>query len=255
VLNPHLTLATECFGQKANDAATNPRWRKWQPSNPTSAHWYPLDRFERLVCGYCAHGADRGRQRLVRELIGEFDGLTGSAKQKAVLDATGLARQPLSALVNDSQAAAKLLGAMQNTTKPVKPQRLGFIGKDHLAERFKGLGCEMESFKYKKQFGTEDGLPYVVETAFAWNPNAETRELITGINWSPGIRNQFRKLGYFGHSLDEELAGLRAGVSASIVFLLHVACPRVNYADRGKSQIVIQGTTGEHDNEHVEVDS
>jgi DNA topoisomerase VI subunit B len=253
VLNPHLTLTTRCFGQTVKDEVTDRSWRKWLPSDPTSAHWYPPERFERLVCGYLAHDEDRGRQRTVRELIAEFDGLTGSAKQKAVLDATGLARQPLSALL-DSQTGGKLLAAMKSATKPVKPQRLGTVGKDHLAERFKGLGCEMESFRYKRQVGTEDGLPYVVETAFAWNPNGKTREFVSGVNWSPGIRNQFRKLGLFGHSLDEELAGLRAGVAAPIVFMLHVACPRVTYADRGKSQILIQGTGG-YDSGHVEVDS
>ena len=49
---------------------------------------------------YIAHDTDRGRIRTVRELVTEFRGLSGTAKQKKVLDATGLARAPLTALVN-----------------------------------------------------------------------------------------------------------------------------------------------------------
>ena len=44
-----------------------------------------------------------GRDRTVRELVAEFRGLSGSAKQKAVLEATGLSRAPLSQLVNGDE--------------------------------------------------------------------------------------------------------------------------------------------------------
>jgi hypothetical protein len=162
-----------------------------------------------------------------------------------VLDATGLARQPLSALRIcddlDHTLAAKLLAAMKDTTTPVKAHRLGTIGKEHLAGRFAEFGCEMATFRYRRRFGTEDSLPYVVETAFAWNPNGGGRLLLAGINWSPAIRNPFRCLGWYVDSLDSELANLRAGAQEPIVFLLHVASPRLTYADRGKSQVLVGG--------------
>src|SRR5262245_49012254 len=62
-----------------------PNWPKWRPCDPTCAHWYADDRFARLISAYIAHDADRGRDRLVRELVAEFSGLSATAKQKAVL--------------------------------------------------------------------------------------------------------------------------------------------------------------------------
>jgi len=38
-----------------------------------------------------------------------------------------------------------------------------------------------------------------------------------------------------------------SGPDEPIVFLLHLACPRVAYTDRGKSSIVVDGTSGEKD--------
>ena len=79
--------------------ATASTWTKWKPSDPTSAHWYTPAHLERLLAGYIAHDEDLERDRTVRELVAEFRGLSGTAKQKAVLDATGLSRAPLSQLV------------------------------------------------------------------------------------------------------------------------------------------------------------
>ena len=45
---------------------------------------------------------------------------------------------------------AKLLAAMQRHSRPVKPKELGFIGKDHLAARFKAAGADPETFKYRR---------------------------------------------------------------------------------------------------------
>ena len=70
------------------------------PSEPTSPHWYGQEEFERLISAYITHDQDRGADRSVRELVKEFRGLTGTAKQKAVLEDTGLTRTNLSALAN-----------------------------------------------------------------------------------------------------------------------------------------------------------
>jgi hypothetical protein len=32
--------------------ASKPDWSKWRPSDPTSAHWYEAEQFERLVAAY-----------------------------------------------------------------------------------------------------------------------------------------------------------------------------------------------------------
>jgi len=244
-LNPHLTLATDWFGEQRTIEATDPAWQKWGPSDPTSAHWYTPQHLERLIAGYIAHDTDTGRMRTVRELVAEFRGLSGSAKQKKVLDETGLHRAPLTKLVAngaiDSEAVAKLLEVMQNNTKPVKPPALGIIGKEHFKTRFEAVGCEMESFDYRKVTDTADGISTVVETAFGWCPEeGKSRRLVTGVNWSPGIINPFRELGHYGQSLDTVLSQQKVDRDEPIILVLHMACPRVEYLDRGKSSVVIE---------------
>jgi hypothetical protein len=246
ILNPHLTLSVDWFGERKKVKATERAWPKWLPSYPTCPHWYsPPERFERLVAAYLAHDADSGRERTVREFVAQFRGLTASAKQKAVLDATGLARAGLSALRNgdglDRGRVAAFLDAMRKHSKPVKPVQLGVIGRDHLAARFDELGCEMDSFQYKKIADETDGLPCLAESAFAWHREAEGRRLITGVNWSPGIINPFRQLGKWGQSLDSVLEQQDAGREEPVVVLLHLTCPLVSYTDRGKSAVVISG--------------
>ena len=243
-LNPHLTITADWFGEKVRAKATDPGWTKWKPSDPTSPHWYTPEHLERLIAAYVSHDADHGRERTVREFVAEFRGLSGTAKQKAVLDATGLSREPLSRLVNgnaiDTRFVVRLLEEMQANSTPVKPQMLGVIGREHFRKQFAQVGCEMESFDYKcvKQT-TDDGVPMVLETAFGWCPENETRRLVTGVNWSPGIINPFRELGRFGQSLDTILTKQRASEDEPVILVLHIACPRVEYTDRGKSAVVV----------------
>lgn len=177
-------------------------------------------------------------------MISEFRGLTGSAKQKAVLKATGLARTNLSALANSDGLRAnilnRLLTIMKEHTKPIKPAALGVIGKDHLRQRFEAAGCEMQSFQYRKVLGETDAVPWVMETAFGWCPDGDSRRFVAGVNWSPGLINPFRELGRFGQSLDTILANQRADHHEPVVLVLHIACPRVEYTDRGKSAVVIE---------------
>jgi hypothetical protein len=242
-LNPHLALAVDWFGKARRVEATDPSWPKWRPSDPTSAHWYQPKHLERLIAGYVADDEDQGRERTVREFVTEFRGLSGTAKQKKVLEATGLGRASLSALRNgdglDAELVAKLLSAMQEQSRPVKPAQLGVIGEAHLRRRFEDAGCEMESFDFKRVAGCTDGIPWVIETGFGWCPDASQRRLVTGVNWSPGIINPFRMLGRFGASLDTILSQARADADEPVILVLHMACPRVEYLDRGKSAVVV----------------
>ncbi len=247
-LNPHLTLNINWMGEQKQTGAIDTDWVKWRPNEPTPAHWYEIEHFTRLIGAYIAHDQDRGRDRTVRELVSEFRGLSSSAKQKVVLESTGLGRVNLSALEKnntvDRGKAESLLAAMKKHTKPVKPNALGIIGKDNLTKKFKTNGCDMKSFNYCKMVGESDeGLPYVLETAFGWfgENSTATRRIVTGVNWSPGIINPFRELGTFGESLDSILEQQRIGRNEPVVFLLHCAYPRVEYTDRGKSAVVIRG--------------
>jgi hypothetical protein len=79
-------------------------------------------------------------------------------------------------------------------------------------------------------------LPYLAEVAFGFCPNGpNTRRIITGVNWSVAIgADPFRHLGPGGESLD--------AIHEPIVMVLHLACPRVEYLDRGKSSVTIPGS-------------
>jgi DNA topoisomerase VI subunit B len=245
-LNPHLSLDISWQGERQKIAATDRAWRKYRPSDPTSAHWYDPDRLERLAAAYVADDQYRGRSRTVREFIAEFRGLSGSAKQKAVLHATGKSRATLADFFHgsevDSPGIAKLLAAMRNATKPVKPQDLGIIGKEHIAARFQAAGADLKTFNYKRVLRDDDGIPAVVEVAFGYCPKGSPiRRIVTGINWSVGINNPFRQLGQYGGSLDSFFEQQRAGRGEPIILVLHLASPRITYTDRGKSGVALGG--------------
>jgi DNA topoisomerase VI subunit B len=244
ILNPHLTLTVDWFGERYAYRATNTEWKKWTPDKPTSAHWYDPSDFERLVIVYLTEDEEKGRDRPLRDFLGEFKGLASTVLRSNILEELGMSRLGLSALRKgddiDTEMVCRLLAAMKVTTSLVEPSHLGAIGKKHIRERFEALGCEMESFVYHKD-ESEEGVtvPWVLEAAFAWHPDLDRRRLVTGVNWSPGIINPFRQLGRCGVSLDSILEGKKAGPDEPIVLLLHVTSPKPIRKDAGKSSIVI----------------
>jgi DNA topoisomerase VI subunit B len=245
-LNPHVSLTIDWDGEQKEIQATDPAWRKWLPCDPIPAHWYDYERFERLIAAYLADDQDRQRTRTVREFIAELRGMSGTAKQKEVLDATGTARMALANLFADGKPdkakIAELLSAIQRATKAVKPQDLGLIGKEHLAARFAAAGVDIRTFNYKRMLRDDAGLPTVIEIAFGYRPNVRPiRRLITGVNWSVGINNPFRHLGEYGQSLDSFLEMQRVGRNEPVILLVHLASPRIAYTDRGKSALALGG--------------
>jgi DNA topoisomerase VI subunit B len=248
-LNPHLSLRLIWNGEVVIDiSASTPTWSKWLPSWPTSAHWYDKSRFRRYMA---AHIANRGNIT-VREFISEFEGLSGTAKQRAVLAETGASRVSLYDYFGRRKASsdniAKLLAALQGHSKHIPPVHLGVIGKTHFYRMMEAAGGDPKTFTYNRSLGETKGLPRVIEFAFGIHRDgltvagcAPSRKVITGVNWSPGINNPFRQLGRSGDSLDAILAEVRANTSQPVIAVLHLACPRVDYTDRGKSAIVVKG--------------
>jgi hypothetical protein len=185
-------------------------------------------------------------ERTVREFISEFRGLSSTIKQKRVLAELDLSRAPLSTLLSnggrdfDHERVGRLLAAMRAQAKPVGPHLLGTLGRPHLEARLAELGIRTSSFEYKKVSSLgEDGLPQVTEVAFAALEDAHVaRRLVTGVNWSAAWVNPFRTLGEYGRSLDTLMYRQRFSAEQPIVLLVHVAHPRVQYADRGKSTVL-----------------
>jgi len=244
LFNPHLTLTLDWFGKRTRFKATDPGWRKWKPSWPTSPHWYELPHLERLVGAYVADGRERGTDRTVADFLREFDGLTGSRKRTAVLDQVDLKRVHLSDLVTDrrmrSDVIGRLLSAMKANTVPVTPRRLGQIGRDHFTKRLIEFGCLEESIQYRVRKRCDDGIAFVLESAFGYLDGDSWRQIYAGANWSAGIKNPFRTFGTTGEGLESVLIHQRAGRTEPIVFAIHLAHPRVEYTDRGKSAIAVR---------------
>jgi DNA topoisomerase VI subunit B len=155
-LNPHLRIKVTWDGvTKIDRTASNLAWQKWRACDPTSAHWYDRERFERYIAARVSRDQDNGRDRLVREFISsELRGFSGSAKQKSVLNETGLARAALSSLFHadgsPTPVIEHLLGSLKKNSQIVKPALLGLIGKDHLEARFIDSGIRPETFQYEK---------------------------------------------------------------------------------------------------------
>jgi DNA topoisomerase VI subunit B len=232
-INPHLTLDMVWTDADPVDVmmhtdASEPGWRKWKPSDPTSAHWYDAERLERLAGAYVSNDQDR----TVRDFIADFRGMARSAKQKEVLDATGLSRKPLSDLFPnakaDKAAFVKLLDALKSETEPVKPDKLGIIGRDNLDLI---QDTDPETFVYKC-VKCDGDLPAIIEVAFAYCPEQLKRHLVCGVNWSVGVNNSnmFRDL----HWTFEEL---KIGPDEPIYLIIHVAYPRMSFMDRGKGAV------------------
>ena len=250
--NPHLSLRGIWHDKEfVNVKATNPNWQKWGPRDPTSPHWYNEGRLQRYFAAHVARDRDLGRDRTVREFIAEFRGLSGTAVQRKILAEVGCSHQSLAQFFGVDQVnrvgIAKLLAAMKRHSKPVNPKLLGIIGADHLRACFLRSGGNAETFKYEQRKGlTEDGIPYVIEFAFGLHqsglgpePATVSRKIVTGANWSVAIGNPFHSFGSTGEGLDSTLANVRANATAPVICALHLASAHIQYADRGKSSIIL----------------
>ena len=230
--------------------ATDPHWEKWRPRNPTSAHWYNVQRLQRYLAAHVARDRDLGQSRTVRGFISEFRGLSGTALQRRILNEVGCSHQSLASFFGVDQVnragIAMLREAMQRHSKPVAPQHLGIIGAGHFKERFAAAGGAVETFKYQCRKGiNDDGIPYVVEFCFGLHQagldggRRVNRELVTGANWSAAIANPFRRFGNTGEGLESALAKVRATANQPVICAAHLASAHIQFADRGKSSIIL----------------
>jgi hypothetical protein len=246
-INPHLTLTVKwdrdgCYPVQWTTPATDPTWRKWRPSDPTSPHWYDEARLARLIVNNIAYAQDHGIPcRTVWDFTREFRGLSGTAKARQITEAVSASRMSLAEFYGAGEGArvGALLSEMRKQSRPVKPRDLGIIREAHLRAKFESAGAAPESFSYRRSEIEHNGVPYLAEAAFGYCPKGiNERQIITGINWSVAIGGDpFRSLGDLGQSLGAILTKQRAGPEEPIITVLHLACPRVEYLDRGKSSV------------------
>ena len=108
-------------------------------------------------------------------------------------------------------------------------------------------GGAEETFKYERQTGVSQDIPYIIECAFGLRQSGldgssrEKRLIVTGANWSVGIHNPFRRFGRTGEGLESTLATVRANANQPVIMALHLASAHIQFADRGKSSIIVDG--------------
>ena len=245
--NPHLNLnmSLPADDEPASWEATDPDWSKWRPSMPTSAHWYDAERLKLLMTAYIAHAEDHRTACLsVRDFIGLFRGLSGTAKQNAICKAVGVAERTSLAdfYQQDIAAAPALLQAMRNHSRPVKPRDLGVIGRDHLLERMIEDDCDPNSFVYLKREILHDGLPTVIEAAFGYRSGDDEAEyglrVIEGFNFSPAV-------GDSPFQLEQRLENADVEDIDPVTVFVHLTSPRLNFLDRGKARVSLPNAVNE----------
>jgi DNA topoisomerase VI subunit B len=231
-LNPHLSLTATWFGEEVVAwAASDPAWSKWKPDFATSPHWYSPERLRLLIASEIAHAEDsRKLSPSVREFVQQFRGLSSTVKASKICEHLGVGeRETLADYYRREPNGIPLLSAMQSLSAPVKPAALGVIGKDNLESMLDDSGCESDSLVYRKVETEHAGLPYVIEVAFGFRNDGgvHVRE---GFNFTPAI-------GASPFQLDVRLGHAQIETDDPVTVFAHVACPRLDFLDRGKSRV------------------
>lgn len=234
-LNPHARITLN--GQLAFRYADIQK--KWTTNKPTSPHWYSLERFQNLV----AHYVREQGSTTVRDFSGQFLGLTRSPIRSQLLERTNMAAKSMADLVVDGRVdreqTATLLDAMKALTDEVEPSRLGAVGRDAVLGWMENFDFIEDSFKYKRlSFGTNHGLPYVIEVAFAALEDDECGRCITcGVNYTP-------MLGVPVRELFDYLSECRVDAGDQCLIWLHIITPAPVFTDAGKSILTLPGGHG-----------
>jgi DNA topoisomerase VI subunit B len=234
--NPHATFIYNGTDSNAADERRTVDFIKWLPSNPTSPHWYSIERLRGLIAAYVNLEQNGGKAQSVRGFVAEFQGLKSTIKQKRVTDAAGLSRAYLHDLVEgddiSADAVKSLLSAMIENSKPVKPKALGLIGEDHVRAWMINGDVASDSIKYKKILGETDGIPFVFEVASGAFKDDFNLDITSGLNWSPALRMPFPELSRL-------LWEARVGSHDPFNIFVHLACPKLDFSDRGKGQLTL----------------
>ena len=247
--SPHVTMRTHGFlTDDSDDEATVllSEWKKFLPSDATSAHWYSLEDFKKLICAYIAKArANNVQSPTVREFVKEFDGLTSTAKQKSITAILPKNINRLSDLVVNGELnenlVSSLLFAMKSESRPVTPENLGIIGEKHF-QRCSTVPIKYRAFKHKGP------VPFVVEASFVEGDDDFKGLGLTcsfGCNFSPNFRgfdpfgdtqftNDDDRWCYGIHGLIESLH-LNSDDDAELI--LHIAHPAISFTDKAKKTI------------------
>ncbi len=253
LVNPHATITVTDRGNPDDDGKPwiykphDGRWSKWTPSQPSSPWWYTPEAFSALVHSHIRETASTGVDMPLGKFITEFDGLSGSSKQKQIrtsLDyqypVCGFPATHLSHLVDQPDTIAALHAEMKMFAKPTTPARLGPVGKEHL-ERILDQGFGVHRFWYKQQTVTDNGVPWVIEVAVA--DTEIPGGIYFGSNHAPAFGDPLGRTILLAEDICTtgaasflSTAGVTREARAAVV---HVICAAGEFVDKGKVALVV----------------
>ena len=229
-------------------------FKKYVPSQPTSPHWYSVESLKVLVFSHIGHARKGGRDLPLGEFIRQFQGLTSTAKARAVAKQMGEGFTHLSDFKGNEEKVGELLEAMQAATKEPKAKALGFVGKEHFESFFERVYGSVIETTYVRNSGTlPSGLPLTFEFALAHLD--EPGHLFCGINFSPTFGDplegttiagpEFRARGIQGFLSSAYATPVTEDVwfrsPASVAVAAHVVTPAPLFLDRGKTRLDMEG--------------
>lgn len=226
-LNPHASFS---FNEKTRSRTGD--LAKWNPSDPTSPHWYTKERLRDLIAAHIARGDDMP----VRDFIAQFRGLSSTQKRKDVLELVDLNGKTIQNMVVDGEVhiptVLYLLNSMREHSAPVKAQKLGFVGEDHVLQ-WMGSEIYKSTFQYKRLTAEVKGMPYVVEAAMGvFVDHDRDRLIVAGANFTPLLNNPFA-------AVQKALSLNRCDAFDPCLVWIHVITPRLDFTDRAKSRAEI----------------
>ncbi|MDP9457707.1 MAG: hypothetical protein M3Q60_18500 [Actinomycetota bacterium] len=223
------------------------------PSEPTSPHWYSQASLQALAFSHIADAANGGRDLPLGEFVRQFQGLSSTAKARAVTKHLPDFRH-LSDFEDHEEAVGDLLARMQEASKAPKPAAFGFVGEEHFRAFFESV-YEVKEFKYVRRSGTlPSGLPLVFEFALAHLDRPG--HLYAAINYSPTFgdplegttlagpefkANSIRGFLSQGHALPNTDRAWHFS-PASVAVAAHIITPAPIFLDRGKTRLNMEGS-------------
>jgi anti-sigma regulatory factor (Ser/Thr protein kinase) len=223
-------------------------WRKFVPSDPTSAWWYDAADLKRLVFSHIAEARRGGRDLLLRDFVKQFRNLSANAKAKAVCSRFPSARR-LTDFEADEDAVDRLLDVMRQEAKAPSAEILGAVGEAHVRACFEAW-YGVTRWWYRKVAGDVRGIPFIIEAAVA--ETTQQGLLWTGVNFSPTFEDPLAstflpgpKVSAYGlHNFLKSahvvpIPDPRDETPTKTAVAVHLVCPVLEFLDRGKTRLKV----------------
>src|SRR5512135_448610 len=241
---PRWALPNHCDSEAICYNRTAAKCRKYQPRPDRfgAPAWYDAEAFAGLVIAT----ADLSPPPALGKFLRSFDGLTSTARAKAVTDSPPLSDlTSLADLAERENLIATALQVMQAQAPPVPTSKLGPIGPAHLLavldQRYHVDGAHW----YKKRDVTIGGVPWVVEVMIAETAAPATIHHL--VNHTPVLSDPFSKVSLAaGQIWGQGLAGLVNDAyvvpdqtTQGEAVVVSVVCPAPRFTDRGKTTMIV----------------